>query len=87
MLWAGRSRTLTPSTPNRLKALEAASRFSTRASVTRKRYQTLLGTIHLVAPYVLQGKYRLRQLVLHAPRRFSQSLTAPLSEEFRNHLV
>ena len=83
--WCGESHSLLPSRPNIDKSQSLICQSSI---ISKKLHQCLLvlGTLNILAPYLAQGKLRLRLIILHAPS-FKKKLRVPIPPHWRNLLL
>lgn len=86
VLWDGEAHTVAPSLPNINKAITLTSAVLSKGLLTKKRYEKLLGTLNFVAPFVYQGKYHLRQVILKAPK-FKKEKSFTLSPTLHQELL
>ena len=84
--WCRESHSLLPSRPNINKSLSLISLICQSSTISKKLHQRLLGTLNFLAPYLAQGKLRLRLIILHAPP-FKKKLRVPIPPQWRNHLL
>lgn len=84
--WSGPSHTLLPSAKSLDKVISIAQETLEMPTLSRKRYQRLLGSLNFVAPYINQGLLHLRQIILTSPKYRNSPSCIP-SSIFRQHLV
>ena len=83
--WNGTHYTVSPSCRNLQRASSEALAVLRLTRLSKKRYQKLLGTLNFVAPFIKEGKFHFRQVILSAPK-FKAGSRPQLSLQFLHHL-